>query len=170
LLNDVKNNSDVTLWRDIFSEGTQGKQYSSININAKIKALAYSPLIVETSNAVLGRYLLEEGGNTLYNIKIKTDGNQYLWLHGSSTWTYIDNISSFITNGDNYIISDYLQTIYADACQGTATKWTLDIPNIRYITLNNSKATGSISNISTKTIYNADGSMYTTSYDAMTNL
>jgi hypothetical protein len=170
LLDAVKNNSDVTLLRDIFSEGTAGKQYSSINISAKVKALEYSPLIVKTSNTVLGRYLLEEGGNTLYNIKIKTDGSQFLWLHGSKTWTYIDNISSFITAGTNYISSDYLQTLYADSCSFKATEWKFDIPNIRYITLIGTNAAGSISNISTKTATDNTGNEYDKSYDAMTNL
>lgn len=143
----LRTNTNVEILRDIFTTSETGKQYS-INLTAQIKTLPLSPLLLRTSNKITGRYLFEAGGDTTYQINIKTDSNQFLTLMGSSTWTHINDMSAFMTEPMT-ISSKYLQTVYANRSAATISNWNLDTPNLRTLRLLDSWAAGSISNIKT---------------------
>lgn len=145
-LQEVKANPDVEILRDIFTQDSAGGKQYNVNLTTKIKTLPLSPLLISTSNKIIGRYLFEEGGDTEYEINIKTDGNQFLTLMGSSTWTYIQDMSAFMTN-PMYVKSDYLQRIYASSSNTEINQWTFNVPNLRELTLSSANFKGEISNM-----------------------
>lgn len=97
------NNSDIIIYKDIFSKGEDRKYSSTIDIS--IRALAQSFLVV-AKDASVSRYYLEDPNKT-YSIKFDPSGAQNMRLGGSDRWTYISNLSPFYIGSTNIYINSF---------------------------------------------------------------
>lgn len=137
-----RNNPDIYILRDIFSNNPQGEQYSNLNHEASISSKPYSPLVVKTPNTSQ-RYIFP-GKPGKYVITLSTSGNQATVFGGSSLWTGIDTINPFITHSGSFRISSrFISTINGD--QGVCSNWDLDAVGLKDVVLvNNSGFTGQL--------------------------
>ena len=146
---DVKTNTDVYVFREIFNTGdTDIQRYGDLDFI--VTSDAYSPLIVRKGNEY-ARYLLEKE-NTKYQLKIAYTGNQSSRFGGSSLWRSLDKIDTFISslNDPNTFTlnSDRLKNVLGKT--GTITEnWNLTLPAIQDLKLNSPNYRGKL-NIDSK--------------------
>lgn len=133
-LDTLAQNTDIIMLHDIFSpEGTTLNRDG--NLEFRIKARNYTPLIHKHANAV-DRLLIEDE-NREYSIKLSYNGNQTSKLGGSEGWTYLDSLNSFIQTLKNG--GFHLNTKRLEYVEGTKGKLegqiNLNIPSTKTLKL-----------------------------------
>ena len=132
-----RDNPDIYVFHDIFSETSVGKQYANASAIINVKAKAYSPLICKIANDS-SRYMFTDNENQGYDFLMKTNGNQTYLFGGSAMWTEVDSINPFITYSTDSsfsITSDYFSKIVGTA--GSCNSWTFNTPSLKYLSLTN---------------------------------
>ena len=145
-LNNLPQNTDVTLLQNIFtSSGTDSIKTDS-NISCIIEALDYSPFIAQSTNITSDVRLFNS--DKQYNVSITVTGNQSVYPYGSSRWTYIDSVNSFLQNNvPFYIKNDYITSISADknfTSSFSPSNWELHTPKIQKVSLTGKTFTNSL--------------------------
>jgi len=140
-----RNNKDIIVFRDLFTENTQGQQYANLTTTVNVTAAAYSPLIVKTANtnSAIGRYIFPEQRSEC-SLSFSTVGNQYALFGGSTLWETLSSINPFITNTNTFSInSKYLSQITGTA--GKCGSWDINTPSIEKLTLTSPNYSGNLS-------------------------
>jgi len=135
-----RNNSDIYILREIFSNESEGLQYPNLNGEVLVGTRPLSPLIIKTPTSV-SRYIFPENGEAR-RIQFSTSGNQALLFGGSPLWETIDTIDSFINNGSITINSKYFTNIVGT--RGVCEHWNLNTPSVKNVSLTGSGYSGEL--------------------------
>lgn len=135
---DYKNNSDVTICRDIFAGGGT-KTYNKLDFT--VSAPDFTPLVIQSANSVY-RYLLNKS-SVKYRIinNIESSGVHYA-LGGSGSWNYLKSIDPAATGDILSVESDNLTSLNGNS--GTITGWNLKVPSLKELHLNSSNYSGNL--------------------------
>lgn len=133
------NNSDIIIYKDIFSrEGADNKYSQLIDIN--VQALSQSFLVMAQDSSV-SRYYLEDP-NKIYHLRFNPSGAQNLRLGGSDRWISISNLTPFyIGSSDIYINSLNLKNFNFDRAilNGSAINTSIYLPACEEIIFSNAQ-------------------------------
>lgn len=136
------NNPDIIILRQIFNGGSPDGIKNNQNISCTVKVNEFSPTIIATTN-LTKRYLFTEP-NKEYSVYAEMNGNQMFTAFGSSNWTYLDTLNSFISEGVNLSIkSSLLENLQANVGR-TPMEWIFDVPSLRTLSLTNPKFSNTV--------------------------
>jgi hypothetical protein len=130
-------NNDIYVIRDIFGSD----QSYQDNLSFIIKAPDYSPLIMKMGDSLFYRYLLKKSTNQYKITTTGITGNNKWVFGGSSLWTYLDSINSFVRTPFN-ISTNRLTTLNGDS--GTVRSWNLNMPALQDVSLTSSSYQGDL--------------------------
>ncbi len=130
-------NNDIYVIKDIFGSD----QSYQDNLSFIIKAPDYSPLIMKMGDSLFYRYLLKKSTNQYKITTTGITGNNKWVFGGSSLWTYLDSINSFVRTPFN-ISTNRLTTLNGDS--GTVRSWNLNMPALQDVSLTSSYYQGDL--------------------------
>jgi len=149
-----KNNKDIYVLHDVFSDNNVGAQYANVSSSVTAKAKPFAPLIIVTPN-VTSRYMFPDDEERACGFNVRTSGNQTVLFGGSALWTEISSINPFITQANAFsITSDYFTNITGTG-GATCGQWTFNTPSLKSLSLtNNDERTFYTGNISFEGVEN----------------
>lgn len=125
-------NDDIIIFKDIFSD--KGTNYSS-NIRAKIKALENSFTVI-TIPGVAPQYYMIKDPTKLYDVNFNITGTQLTKIGGSDRWTYIKDLTPFISGNTLQIDSNNLQEFNILSGTKQLSNVSLNLPAVRKVHIN----------------------------------
>lgn len=142
----LNNNLDIIILRDMFAEGNQPWSRKSSNLEFLVTAPDYTPLIIRAQSSV--REYLLENSNVEYTIRTSFNGTQYSVFGGSQLWTSLDSINSFVESSTPVAVPIYLNNPYLEYISGTsgsyANGFNFILPAAKEITLTSSGYAGTL--------------------------
>lgn len=146
VVQNLNNNSDIIILKDMFTEGNQPWNRKSSNLEFLVTAPDYTPLIIRAANTV--RPFLLEDSNIEYTIRTSFSGNQTSVFGGSQLWTTLDSINSFVESSVASAVPLYLNNPYLEYITGTSGSYAggfnIILPAIKEISLTSSGYSGSL--------------------------
>ena len=142
----LNNNSDIIILKDMFAQGNQPWSRKSSNLEFLVTAPDYTPLIIRGANSV--REFLLEHSDVEYTIKTSFNGVQTSTFGGSQLWSTLDSINSFVESSAAMSVPLYLNNPYIEYLSGTSGTYTggfnLVLPAVKEINLNSSGYAGAL--------------------------
>ena len=167
VVQNLNNNLDIIILKDMFAEGNQPWSRKSSNLEFLITAPDYTPLIIRGANSV--REFLLEHSDVEYTIRTSFNGVQTSTFGGSQLWSTLDSINSFVQSSASMSVPLYLNNPYLEYISGTSGTYTggfnLILPAVKEINLTSSGYAGalrvdnSFGNITTINIANSSISL-----------
>lgn len=146
VVQNLNNNLDIIILKDMFAEGNQPWSRKSSNLEFLITAPDYTPLIIRGANSV--REFLLEHSDVEYTIRTSFNGVQTSTFGGSQLWSTLDSINSFVESSASMAVPLYLNNPYLEYLSGTSGSYTggfnLVLPAVKDINLTSSGYAGTL--------------------------